>query len=433
MPKICRAIEKIVTKEITMRTSVVDTERALLGCVLVDNKVLSTCDFLEPGDFELSSHREIFYSMQRLYRDNKPIDYLTVEHELITRGAMSCTTVSYITALTDECSSTVMAEEYAKIVRNASTARNLRQGFSSAAASIETAPSFDDVVVVAQQQIDKASERISGAKINDYVEAFNLLEKVQCGDVAGFVPTGIVGLDRFAPGPDEFLIIGARPSTGKSAIAMYYGDQVSRQGKRVLYFSIEMGMDVCLWRRMSMETGIEFRKFRTKGGLQSEDWSKISGAVDCIKGRSLDIICGKSSLFEICAETKRQNTKKKVDMIIVDHLHLMKHPRADRRDLSIKESLDVLYRMGKNLGVCVVMLAQLNRGAEEGREREPQSKDIRDCGAAEENADVIWLLHRPDKRNEEPEKSMTVLCDKNRNGATGRVILDYDYECGRFQ
>jgi len=152
------------------------------------------------------------------------------------------------------------------------------------------------------------------------------------------------------------------------------------------------------------------------------------------------VVCNKSKLSAIMADIIKYYNKYKIRAVFIDHFHLMSHPRADRQGDAMKLSIDALARLSKKLGICIYVLAQLNRSSDKStrfvnrygkqftEEKEPRMADIRECGAIEENADLIWLLHCPESNSEK----INIIVAKNRNGSVGRVTLGCRRHCGQF-
>lgn len=417
-----------------MRTACVEIERALLGSVLLDNSSMVEYMSLNGSDFSDQRNEIIYNAMYKMFSKSMQIDYLTLENYLCnTTELVAAGGVSYITGLTDGVMRVCPTKHYVQAVKEASAARKIKENFMSLYSMVDTSDSFEDIFSKSYKGLDGIYEHIQLSDTDFNTEAYERLEKIQSGNYIGHMSTGITMLDKYSPAPDEFCIIGARPSTGKTALAVAIIENMVRAGKNVLFFSIEMGGVSVIWRRWSMLSGVPFWKMRYKNTLTQEEWERITRAADVCKSRNYRIITNKNNIYEIEAEIRRSNKIKHVDAAFIDHLHLMRHPKADRHDLGIKQSLDSLARLTKTEESCIFLLAQLNRGIESrGEDSQPRMSDLRDSGAAEEDADVIWFMHRPDRMEDNPKKEVQLITAKNRNGPTGKVIVEYDYETGRF-
>jgi replicative DNA helicase len=255
------------------------------------------------------------------------------------------------------------------------------------------------------------------------------------------------------------VIIAARPSMGKTAFALNVAvaaalaRPAALQGRAptVLFFSLEMGKQQIVQRMLCAQAGVEAYRLRT-GKLPDEDWSALNDAAGVLDQTSLFIDDTPGlSVMSLRARARRLKAKIGLDLVFVDYLQLMSHPKAESRQMEISEISRSLKALARELDVPVVALAQLSR-AVEGKDREPRGwpmlSDLRESGSIEQDADVVMMLYRPwyyvaDKKKQEEERpaeeierekiSATIIVAKHRNGPTGEVVLNFRERFMRFE
>jgi replicative DNA helicase len=414
-------------------------EKTLLGVVLVNNPALVSA--LEKGlkadDFFLPEHRNIFEAILRLDEERKPIDTVTLADNLYTHGKLeSAGGNAYISQLSDGIPRVMNVEHYAQIIKDKALLRGLIQTAELIQErAFEGQTSVDEILDQAESWVFKlADQRIREGFIGIkqlVQENFSRLERIfsEGRRVTGLA-TGYVGLDNLTSGlqPSELIILAARPSIGKTALALNIAENVAlRQREPVAVFSLEMSKESLLMRLIASQGQVDAHKFRT-GHLSQADWSKITGSLATLGEAPLWIDdSAASAVLEMSAKARRLKKEKGLSLVIVDYLQLITaHGRFGNRTEEVSYISRSLKGMAKELHVPVLVLSQLTR-APAREERDPQLVDLRESGAIEQDADVVLFIDRPDFYNadaspEDRAKTKLIIA-KQRNGPTGK--LDY--------
>ena len=254
------------------------------------------------------------------------------------------------------------------------------------------------------------------------------------------VPTGYEDLDKMTGGlqAGELVVIAARPSMGKTALALNVARNASiEDGRKVAVFSLEMTTRSLILRLLSSEARVDFSAFRSSY-LPTRDFTKLTRAGDNLSRADLWIDdSGDISLQEIKSKCRRLNAESGLDLVIVDYLQLARgdENRRDRKDLEIAEISKGLKALAKELEIPVVALSQLNRGPEQRDpdKRRPRLGDLRESGAIEQDADLIAFIYRDHVYNKEADAALAeLIVEKQRNGPTGTVKLHFEGRYARF-
>lgn len=253
-----------------------------------------------------------------------------------------------------------------------------------------------------------------------FKETAEQIEKVQSGEVPGFVSTGFQRLDAFAPAPGSQITIGAATTTGKTELALSILDNAARSGLPGLFFSLEMTLNECAARIISRATRIDSTLFRYEGALKAEDWDLFGEAVDVGKGLPLYWSTAER-LDRIIATATRLHRRAGIRIMAVDYLQLVGIPKGERRDLEVGTATRAFLRLAKKTGMVVYLLSQLNRKVDFRGDKRPRLSDLRDSGAIEQDTDSCWLLDRDTPDGED----MRILIAKARNGRGGIVTLKF--------
>lgn len=425
-----------------------EAEQSILGGVLINNDAMNqVMDILSPDCFYREAHNHIFQGMIDLYNSNEPIDLITLSHHLKEKGVIEkAGGLDYITSLVEAISTSAGISHHAEIVRDSYVRRKLLSQCSTIAEScMQDWQATDELLDLAEQSIfDIAEEKIGeGFSSMDQVvsESFRKLESVSADD--GFITgitTGFDDFDRYTAGlqPSDLIILAARPSMGKTALALNIGYNAAKKtGRGVAVFSLEMSKMQLGMRLLSFEAQINATKLRT-GTLREQDWSRLTNAADTLAGLSLFIDDTSGiGVLEMKAKCRRLTKKTKLDMIIVDYIQLIQGRKsAESRQIEISEISRSLKALAKDLDVPVIALSQLNRKVEERNDKRPQIADLRESGAIEQDADVIAFIYRDEiyhPNTEENRNIAEIIIAKQRNGPTGYFKLTFQPEFTRFR
>ncbi|MGO9591216.1 MAG: replicative DNA helicase [Candidatus Acidiferrales bacterium] len=427
-----------------------EAERSILGAVLLDNHALNAAvQVLRSEDFFLSQHRHIFERMVQLSEKQQAIDTITLMEDLARRGELEAAGgVAYLSQLADGLPRVTNVDHYARIVKEKAILRGLIH--STAAIQEQAFASGEDADVIldrAESRIFQlAEDRVKAGLIGvkDLVkDGFERLEKIfsEGRRITGLA-TGYAGLDNETAGlqPSELIILAARPSMGKTALALNIAENVGlRQREPVAIFSLEMSKESLLLRLLASEARVDAHKFRT-GHMSRDDWNKVTGALANLGEAPIWIDDSASStVLEMGAKARRLKRDRGLSLMIVDYLQLVV-PTGSGRQTNRQEEVSSMSRalkgLAKELKVPIVVLSQLTR-APEREDRKPQLADLRESGAIEQDADVVLFINRPNFYKtdlpEEDRAKAELIIAKQRNGPTGTLNFVFLARHTRFE
>ena len=427
--------------------SSLDAERGILGAVLLDNQSLhAALEILRTEDFFSDHHRRIFDRMIELSEAGQAIDLLTLTDELRRKGELeSAGGAAYLSSLVDGVPRISNVPHYARIVKEKSLLRHLVQtAHSIEQRALEADLGADEMLDNAESEIFRlADDRIRQGfvTVKELVQKnYERLEKlVSEGRTVTGLATGYHSLDEMTSGlqPAELIILAARPSMGKTALALNIAENSSAAGHKVALFSLEMSKEALLMRLLSSHARIDAHKFRT-GHLNHEDREKMAASLNELARAPVWIDDSSSStVVEMGAKARRLKNDKGLDLVIVDYLQLMSaRGRFSNRNEEVSSITRGLKAMAKELGVPVLVLSQLTR-APERDERRPQLADLRESGAIEQDADLVLFINRPgfykpDAPDEERNRAELIIA-KQRNGPTGVLKFVFLHTFTRFE
>ena len=425
-----------------------DAERSVLGAILLDNHALNTAiETLRADDFFLDQHRRVFSQMISLSESQQAIDLVTLTEELHRRGDLEAAGgAPYLASLADGMPRVSNVEHYARIVKEKAMLRNLIHATQNIQQrAFEGEDSADAILDNAESSIfEIAEDRVKEGliPIKEIVnKSFERLEKIfREGKSITGVSTGYVELDKLTSGfqPSELLILAARPSQGKTALALNLAENIAiRAGLPVALFSLEMSRESLLQRLVASVAQIDAHKFRT-GHLSREDWRRMTEALGTISASPLWIDdAGSISVLEIGAKARRLQGERELKLLIVDYLQLITaRGRFGNRQEEVASISRSLKGLAKELQIPVLVLSQLTR-APERDERGPQLSDLRESGAIEQDADVVMFIYRPHffKAGASPEEreETELRIAKQRNGPTDNVKFVFRSRLTRFE
>jgi replicative DNA helicase len=425
-----------------------DAERSILGAILLDNHALNAAiENIKPEDFFLEQHRRVFNQMIALGESQQAIDLVTLTESLHRVGELeSSGGAPYLAALADGMPRVSNVEHYARIVREKALLRNLIHATHNIQQrALEGEDGADSILDNAESSIFAlAEDRVKAGliPIKDIVrDNFERLEKIfREGKSITGVSTGYTELDKLLSGlqPSELLILAARPSQGKTALALNLAENISiRAGMPVAFFSLEMSKESLLQRLVASVAQIDAHKFRS-GHLSREDWRRMTEALGTISSAPLWIDdAGSTSVLEIGAKARRLKRDKGLSLLVIDYLQLITgRGRFNNRQEEVSSISRGLKGLAKELKIPVLVLSQLTR-APEREERGPQLSDLRESGAIEQDADVVMFIYRPhwSKMEASPEErdQAEIQVAKQRNGPTDKVRFVFRSRLTRFE
>ena len=426
----------------------IEAEKSLLGAIMLDNATLpDILTVLKPADFYEKRHETIFQAITDLYDAHKPIDLLTLTAELRSKKKLKeVGGAAYLTELSEFVPAAAHAKAYADIIEKAAVRRRLiKAGTEIANKAYEDDANADDLVGRAEQELFEVSDKIIKS---DYVamdellaDAFDRLEELQKnkGALRG-LKTGFSDLDKKTAGfqKGDLIIVGARPSMGKTTFAQNLAYNIASINKRgVLFFSMEMAANEIIDNMISSVSGVDSWKMRT-GNLSDTEFAKIGDALGEMDEVPIYIDDTSSmTITELRNKARRAAHDHDIGIIVLDYLQLItgSDRYAGNRVQEITEISRGLKILARELSVPVVALAQLSRNVEGREDPRPVLSDLRDSGSIEQDADLAIFIHRVDyykKKDEEDTNITELIIRKHRRGALGTIELYFDKERSRF-
>jgi replicative DNA helicase len=424
----------------------VEAERSILGAILLDNSVCNQAiELLRRDDFFLDSHRRIFEKMIALSERIMPIDLITLSDELRRAGEFEqIGGATYIASLIDGVPRTDTIEPYAKLVKSKSMLRKLITASNQIIAlAFEEEDEAEMIVDKAEQMIFQIAEdraRQGFQYVGDV--AHRRLEQIE--QMAGRpemitgVPTGFTDFDRMTSGlqRQELIVIAARPSMGKTALALNMAQYASKNANVVGIFSLEMSAPQLVSRLLCSEARVDAHRLRT-GYLNREEWARLADGLRrlCETKVYIDDTPG-VGVLEMRAKSRRLKAEHGLDLLIIDYLQLMAgRGRIESRQQEVSQISRDLKILAKELDVPVIALSQLSRAPEQRSEHKPQLSDLRERGAIEQDSDVVCFIYREELYNptDENQGKAELIVGKQRNGPTGTIELAFLKEFTRFE
>jgi replicative DNA helicase len=426
-----------------------EAERSILAAIMLDGTAVSRVieKGLKAQDFFLPEHQRIFEAMLTMDEEKKPIDLVTLQEEFQAHGRLeSVGGTAYLAQILDGVPRISNVEYYAQLVREKALLRNLIHAAEAIQLqAFEADGSVDEILDRAESSVFQlAEDRIKTGltPIKEIVHSnFERLEKIfREGKSITGVSTGYTELDKLLSGlqPSELLILAARPSQGKTALALNLAENISiRAGSQVAFFSLEMSKESLLQRLVASVAQIDAHKFRT-GHLSREDWRRMTESLGTISSAPLWIDdAGSTTVLEIGAKARRLKREKGLSMLVVDYMQLITgRGRFNNRQEEVASISRGLKGLAKELQIPVLVLSQLTR-APEREDRGPQLSDLRESGAIEQDADVVMFIHRPhwSKMDASPDErdQAEIHVAKQRNGPTDKVRFVFRSRLTRFE
>ncbi len=427
----------------------VDAEKSVLGSILVNNENYYTVvENLHSDDFYLGAHRTIFRTMSDIVDASRAVDLITLQDELARTSLLeSAGGIGYLASLMDGIPHLVNIDHYLQIIREKSLFRQLIHSTNRIMSEcFEQMDPAEEILDRAEQVLFELSEKriqTGLVHVRDLQgDAHRLLEKLYTErEVITGVATGFIDFDRMTSGlqGSDLVILAARPSMGKTAMALNIAQQVAlRMGKPVGIFSLEMSKEQLLMRLLCAEALVDAHRVRT-GYLSKEDFAKLVDALGQIANAPLFIDDSSTlTIMEMRAKARRLKAEHGLGLLIVDYLQLMSgYGRSENRNQEISGISRGLKGLAKELQVPVLALSQLSRAPEQrtGRDHRPQLSDLRESGSLEQDADLVAFIYREEvyKPNDENAGLAELIISKQRNGPTGTVRLAFQKQYTRFR
>jgi replicative DNA helicase len=435
----------------------VQAEQGVLGCMLLSpNECIGECITKlhgGPESFYDLRHQTIYKALVSMFDAHEAIDVITLQQRLKDHQLLEQVGgITYLAGLPDTVPSAANLSYYLGIVRDKFLLRRMVQVCTQVASRVhDFEGEVDEFMDEVERDILRISEsRVTGeeVKIRELVtRAIATIEKFHQGQGAlTGVGTGFMDLDKLTTGlhGGEMIVIAARPSVGKTSLAMNIAEHVAIEQKLpVGVFSLEMTAESLVLRMLCSRARVNLRNVR-EGFLAERDFPKLTGAASKLTSAPLFIDDSSGlSILELRAKARRLHQKCDIKLFIVDYIQLLHSTsrRADNRQQEIADISSGIKALAKELNVPVIVLSQLNRELERDKNRKPRLSDLRESGAIEQDADVVGLLYKPSSGDdddsaptaEEDAVAVNLLIAKQRNGPTGDINLTFRKPFTRFE
>jgi len=431
-----------------------ELEQAVLGALMLErNAVNEAIDILQPESFYVEAHRRIFGAILNLFRNDQPIDILTVTEELKKRGELDMVGGPfYISQLTNKVASSANVEYHARIISQKHIMRELirisaetmRDAYDDSSDVFDLLDKTEqDLYTITSGNLKRNYEPMSDLIQDAIAQIENAKSK---GDGVSGVPTGFVKMDKITGGwqRSDMVIVAARPGMGKTAFVLSMARNIAVEHKKaVAVFSLEMSSTQLVTRLIASEAAISSEKLR-KGDLNDAEFAILHQHIARLTNAPIYIDDTPAlNIFELRAKARRLKSQHNVELIIIDYLQLMTAGsdgnRGGNREQEISSISRSIKSIAKELDVPIIALSQLSRAVEtRGGDKRPMLSDLRESGAIEQDADLVCFLYRPEYyKIYEDESGSTlgigeVIIAKHRNGALDTVRLRFIPELAKF-
>ena len=424
-----------------------EAEESVLGAMMLSPGAIgAVSEEVDASDFYRESHAKIYRAALGLYARGEPVDAITLVDELEERGELEAAGGRVrIHELARLVPAAANAGHYARIVREMATLRGLiRTGSEIARLGWDRPGETDDLVDRAEQLLYELSQsRLTGefSHIETLLkESFERITQLyEAGvDITG-VPSGFRDLDRTTSGfqPGNLIIVAARPSMGKSALALCMAANLAvRHETPVALFTLEMSKAEVTQRLMCSEAKVESQRLRT-GKLAVDDWPRLTAACDKLAKAPIFVDdTGSITMMELRSKARRLKSQQpKLGLVVVDYLQLMTSgATAENRVQEVSQISRQLKVLARDLEVPILALSQLSRAVEQRHDKRPILSDLRESGSIEQDADLVMFIYRDEYYNEESDQQgiAEVALAKNRNGPTATEKLSFLKRYAKF-
>jgi len=426
----------------------VEAEQSVLGALLMDrDAILKVADFLHSDDFYRDDHAVIYSAILKLYEKRKPVDVVTLTDELEKEKHLKdIGGATYLSTLVGAVATAANVVTYAQIIQQKATLRRLISAASQIAElGFDENSELETILDKAESSLFSVSQKYVKqyfTPIRDVLaESFDRIDKLHKdkGTLRG-VPSGFRDLDSLLAGfqNSDLIILAARPSIGKSSLALNFVDYVACEQKiPAAIFSLEMSKEQVIDRLLCLRGSVDSWKLRT-GNLEDEDFGRLNYAMGALSEAPIfvddtPII----NVMEIRTKARRLQAEQGLGLIVIDYMQLMQgssNHGSDNRVQEVSEISRGLKGLARELNVPVIALSQLSRAVEHRPDKRPMLADLRESGSIEQDADVVMFIYRDDYYdNDSDMKNIAeVLIRKHRNGPTGDVQLFWKPEYMKF-
>lgn len=425
-----------------MNFASMEAEQSLLGGLLLENAAFAKIGSLKAEMFANHQHKILFDTLSAMLANHEPADIVTVGEKLEQRGALETVGgMDYLVTLAQHTPSAANIARYAQIVRDRYGMRELLGAGQQIAEMRNDDLTLPEMQAKAVELVAQASRATQGASkvkfageiVQDLIAYYDQIMQMPNGAMLGF-STGLKALDATTQGlrRGDLSVIGGRPSMGKSILAENIARHNAKKGLAVRIQSYEMGAKDLAIRGCAADKEVDYGNAR-RGRMTAGEVDLLNDYINELSGWNLSVDSESLNIDELVAECRIQKQQHGLDLLVVDHIHLM--PLQDVRNevRELDEITAKLKRLAIELDIHVIAVAQLNRGKEKALETRPTMSDIRGSGGIEQNANLVIFPYRPAyyDNTENPTKAELILA-KNRDGMRGTLHIGFRGEYQKF-
>ena len=430
-------------EEWSAQKSNIDAERSLVGSILIDTGAMAlVSDMVKPEDFDDILCRDTYAACLSIWSEHGKIDTVTVHDKIKVLDGQSNASLVNLIDLVHGTPNSVHIEQYAQIVKKWSMLRTLRRTGTEIVRLTGMSDDPDAIISEATSLLSGVSNNNSKGSLKPWSDlasgAYDEIEAAASGAKQGGIKSGLGDLDRTLGGfhKSDLIILAARPSVGKTSLALNIAEHAAKGGKTVAFFSLEMSSSQLVQRIVSGDAAIDASKIRT-GTIGEAEWQSIANSFSRLNSMPLYIDDTSSiDIASIRARCQRLNGEHPIDLVVIDYLQLMGGDRRENRVQEVSEISRGLKSIARDLSVPVIALSQLSRASESRDTKEPRLSDLRESGSIEQDADVVLMLWRENERTEESRSTdgevVNLKIAKHRNGPTGEYPLWFKKSQTRF-
>lgn len=441
---------KVVSPENILNKSLptsIEAEKAVLSALILDNQNLGqVADILKPQDFYSKSHQCLYQAFLELSQTNKKLDLLLLQDHLDAKKQLDeVGGLEYLIELAQDIPALGLIAQHARIVKDKAMLREL---IGAAAGIISTC--YDQQVDQIDTVLDSAEQKIFQLSHNLAAPTFVSLEsvlkktfqqlasvKTSHEGVTG-VSTGFIEFDKMTSGMQrgDLLILAARPSMGKTALALNMALEAWHAGHPLGIFSLEMSSEQLVLRMLSSESGIPHQKIRN-ALVSADEWMGLTNTAARLAEAKIFIDDSPSiNIMELRAKARKLKAQENIQLLVIDYLQLINsHQRHENRTQEISTISRSLKALAKELDIPILALSQLSRSLETRMDKRPMLSDLRESGAIEQDGDVIFFIYRDVVYNPETDHPdvAEVIIGKQRNGPVGSFHTRFRGDITRFE
>lgn len=423
-----------------------EAERAVLGTLLLNDEYFSVVSgILAARDFYVPAHRDIYQAMCDIVERRARIDTITLHDELMKKNELDGSGgMVYLLSLQEDIPAVGLVEQHARLVKEKAVLRELIQSATAIIAKCyqQNDEEIESVLDEAEKTIFQISNRRTSqhfVQLNIWLKkAFRHLAEIKNQRGITGISSGYKKLDDMTSGfqKGDLIVLAARPSMGKTALALGLAEHAARQGMSVGFFSLEMGAQQLVLRMLSARSQVNHQHIRN-ASITSDDWFELTNVASQLAELKMFIDdTAMQSIMDIRTRARKLKMEHNLDVLVIDYLQLIHgSQRHENRHQEVSEISRSLKALAKELEIPIIALSQLSRAVDSRVDKRPMLSDLRESGAIEQDADVIMFLYRDVVYNPETENPALaeLIIGKQRNGPTGTVFLHFQRDLTLFE